>query len=242
MSRKVYIFCDITILIMLCFDDKELQNHTLDLYKKYFYDLPFNLKNIKFAHMKENSVLGYTHAELKKGKQLIDDVNNEITNNIFISKGYIGINCTSTVLHEMCHAYVETNFHDTEWENNANHKGLWVEITELISKRSGLNCFWSTDKDTLKVTAKDVVEKIMEKSNRLYDFFNKIDDKHVMHDIKNMMKYKDTREFLQLLMEDKQSDWKEYWNRLLEWENVNFEYWKNSKECESWLFYIAFGE
>lgn len=227
---------------MICFNNKELQDFTISLYNKYFYDLPFNLKNIKFAHMKENSVLGYTHSESKKGKQLIDDVDNEITNDIFISKGYIGIDCTSTVLHEMCHAYVETNFLDTEWENNANHKGLWVEITELISKRSGINCFWSTDNDTRKVTAKDVVEKTMEKSKRLYDFFNKIDDLHCQHDIKTMMQYKDTTEFLQLLMEEKNSNWKEYWNRLKEWENADFEYWKNSKEGISWLFYIAFGD
>ena len=85
-------------------------------------------------------------------------------------------------------------------------------------------------------------EKTMEKSKRLYNFFNKIDDIHCMHDIKTMMKYEDTTEFLQLLMEEKDSDWKKYWNRLKEWENADFEYWKNSKEGISWLFYIAFGD
>ena len=228
---------------MICFDNKELQEYTISLYNKYFYDLPFNLKSIKFAHMKDDSVLGYTHSELKKGKQLIDDVaNSEITNQIVISKGYMGIDCTSTVLHEMCHVYVDTNFYDTEYENNANHKGLWVEITELISKRSGINCFWSTDDDTKKVIAKDVIEKIMEKSKHLYEFFNKIDNGKNIHCLKTMILNKDTSEYLQLLMEDKDSNWKEYWNRLIEWQEHSFEYWKNSKECISWLFYVAFGD
>ena len=43
-------------------------------------------------------------------------------------------------------------------------------------------------------------------------------------------------------MEEKDSDWKKYWNRLKEWDNADFEYWKNSKEGISWLFYIAFGD
>ena len=97
-------------------------------------------------------------------------------------------------------------------------------FTLVYSKRSGINCFWSTDNDTRKVTTKDVVEKTMEKSKRPYDFFNKIDDLHCQHDIKTMMKYEDTTEFLQLLMEEKDSDWKKYWNRLKEWDNADFEY------------------
>lgn len=72
----------------------------------------------------------------------------------------------------MCHSYIDSNFYDSELENNYNHEGLWIEIAELITKRSGINCFWERNDDVKKVIAKDIVEKTMEKSKYLYDFFH----------------------------------------------------------------------
>ena len=228
---------------MICFDNKDLQNLTIFLYEKYFYDFPLNLKTIKFSHMKENDVLGYSHSMMKKGNQLIDDVDLDITNEIFISNGYVGLDCTSTVLHELCHAYVDSNFYNTESENNFNHKGLWEKVAQAITNRSRINCFWEHNNDTKIILAKDVIEKTMDKSKNLYDFFLKIEENKIERYLKKMLSQNDTSEYLQLLMEDKdKSSWINYWNRLTEWENANFEYWKNSKEGISWLFYIAFGD
>lgn len=226
---------------MICFDDKELQNFTVSLYEKYFYDLPLNLKNIKFSHMKDDSVLGYSHPISNKGKQLINDSDSNITNEIFISNGYVGIDCTSTILHELCHAYVDCNFYDTEADNNFNHKGLWEEIAKIITNRSGINCFWGFNPDTKIVLAKDIVEKTMEKSKYLYEFFLKIDKDNNNRQLKRMINQDDTSEYLQLLMEDKdKSSWKKYWNRLIEWKNDNFEYWKDSNT--TWMMYVAFDD
>lgn len=84
------------------------------------------------------------------------------------------------------------------------------------------------------------MKKLWKNLNIYTIFFINIDKNKNNRQIKRMMEFKDTSKYLQLLMQEKDKSWKEYWNRLEEWKASDFEYWKT--DDVDWMFYIAFGE